>query len=359
LLSFDFARRFKELGVLSHVEMYREMFRRGWWKPKNVRAPGDFWLLRSEQISIQVRYGARPWYIREVAIGGPFLQGHVFRVNVESGALDDVDISWNGELVLQAFPDEFDDEQGLINVKLIENDLYRKSRKRWKYQDHRSLEIELPLGVRMSVNLVQRRSRVTFIDVFLTMPKQEGGQDGHCGRAEGDDKMDWRAWRVEAPDSLLSPKMLLLETERAMGANSSSTVGASVSRVADGMNGTEEADTDPCLEGGQEEFAEPCESVLNQTGSMISMLFLEACKIDVCAGGPEMLDHTAAVADQVYQKVVAQAAGAAFCEFAHSPGNSYMWDPTCSMGGLGCMADGKNIGCRFCGFGPYEGVPCR
>lgn len=46
------------------------------------------------------------------------------------------------------------------------------------------------------------------------------------------------------------------------------------------------------------------------------------------------------------------------CAFANEPEIQYYWDPSCQIGVKGCFADGKHIGCRFCGSGEYGDVPC-
>lgn len=46
------------------------------------------------------------------------------------------------------------------------------------------------------------------------------------------------------------------------------------------------------------------------------------------------------------------------CAFGNEPTTPYFWDATCSDGMLGCKADGKHLGCRFCGAGAYAEVAC-
>jgi len=46
------------------------------------------------------------------------------------------------------------------------------------------------------------------------------------------------------------------------------------------------------------------------------------------------------------------------CSFANEPSIPYYWDPECTMGKLGCMADGMHAECRFCGKRPFDGIPC-
>jgi len=44
-----------------------------------------------------------------------------------------------------------------------------------------------------------------------------------------------------------------------------------------------------------------------------------------------------------------------WCQFDNEPNLPYYWDARCTMGSIGCLADGKNIHCRFCGEFPYNG----
>lgn len=48
----------------------------------------------------------------------------------------------------------------------------------------------------------------------------------------------------------------------------------------------------------------------------------------------------------------------AACAFAQEPETPYYWENRCKLGDLGCLADGKNVHCRFCGTGDYESIPC-
>lgn len=46
------------------------------------------------------------------------------------------------------------------------------------------------------------------------------------------------------------------------------------------------------------------------------------------------------------------------CTFANEPAVPYYFDHSCKMGMLGCKADGIHLGCRFCAKRPFDGVPC-
>jgi len=42
------------------------------------------------------------------------------------------------------------------------------------------------------------------------------------------------------------------------------------------------------------------------------------------------------------------------CQWDNVPNTGFEWDPWCFYGGLGCLADGRNIECRFCGSAPFN-----
>jgi len=44
------------------------------------------------------------------------------------------------------------------------------------------------------------------------------------------------------------------------------------------------------------------------------------------------------------------------CSFSRPPADTYVWDPACAGGGVGCRADGVHNECRWCGFAAY--APC-
>jgi len=50
------------------------------------------------------------------------------------------------------------------------------------------------------------------------------------------------------------------------------------------------------------------------------------------------------------------AQGGGECSFSHPPAGTYVWDPACAGGGLGCRADGVHNECRWCGFAAF--APC-
>jgi len=46
------------------------------------------------------------------------------------------------------------------------------------------------------------------------------------------------------------------------------------------------------------------------------------------------------------------------CFFPNRPGLPFYWEPTCWFGKIGCLGDGINVECRFCGKGDFASIPC-
>jgi hypothetical protein len=47
------------------------------------------------------------------------------------------------------------------------------------------------------------------------------------------------------------------------------------------------------------------------------------------------------------------------CAFINPPAEMpFFWDPSCEVGKLGCFADGKHVECRFCGKQDYKSISC-
>jgi len=181
-----------------------------------------------------------------------------------------------------------------------------------------------------------------FMDIFITMPFQATGQDGHCGRAVGDFQLDWHGSTVASGESLFSgTAMLQLDA----GAREEPTPATE--------NGT-------CVEGeALEDNRVPCETAL--AASEFGMLFVNACVSDVCAGGQGIIEHYEAFAMRVFNEYAAEAQAKQKCDFPYEPQDvGYFWDPMCQMGeSLGCGADGAHAECRLCGgTGPYASISC-
>lgn len=165
---------------------------------------GDYWVVKSPQVSIQGRYGPTQWTENglsatlALAVGGPLLQGHTLIIEPQDGQ-----IIWDGAPILQEFPSEWAVE------KLITARYHEVPEPVDKAQLHRpvhGVEVELPLGMRLIVNRWRKH-----LDLILHMQPLVGGQDGHCGNFNGvttDDTAELITARMElkvSKEDLLFP----------------------------------------------------------------------------------------------------------------------------------------------------------
>jgi len=139
---------------------------------------GDVWLVKSSQVFIQARYKATPFTnglaaTNAIAVGGPFLEGHVLKV----GALENGQITWDNKVVLTEFPSEFD-ASGLGMISYNDEGLLVDDAQ--SHLEKHIVHVSLPQGVHLQV---MRWSN--HINVRISMPST-GEQDGHCGNFNGD-----------------------------------------------------------------------------------------------------------------------------------------------------------------------------
>jgi len=139
---------------------------------------GDYWIVKSKSVFVQGRY----WSTREdgasstraLAVSGPFVQNHRLLVEPLDGK-----VTWDGESILQSFPSE-KEIPGLLVARY--GDASERIRDGRKHSSVRSVVLELPLGVDVTVNRWGDH-----IDAMITMMRLPGEKiDGHCGNYNGD-----------------------------------------------------------------------------------------------------------------------------------------------------------------------------
>lgn len=156
---------------------------------------GDKWLVKSRDVSIQARYmpdetlKEKNEFVRAVAVGGAFLQGNLITV----GSLEDP-ITWNGQPILngEAGSFQFIVDDGNFSVQIERSD---RSLNVATMEENSGIDIKLPLGVSLIVNRLHHH-----LNVAITMPQQEGGQDGLCGNFNGiaaDDSLEFASRRFD------------------------------------------------------------------------------------------------------------------------------------------------------------------
>merc|ERR1719221_1764321 len=149
---------------------------------------GEFWIVKSRTIFIQGRYA--PTHAtnglavtKEIAIGGPFLQGGKLIIGEEHA-------SWNGEAILTTFPGEFRAPSGLVTIEYnAQGELLQPGR---EGKSLHVVHITLPSQVTIQVNRWNEVGEGRYINSKITMPTQPGGQDGNCGNYNGNGLDDTR-----------------------------------------------------------------------------------------------------------------------------------------------------------------------
>jgi len=139
---------------------------------------GDVWLVQSRLVSIQARYlpdasmSEKNSYVKAVAVGGPFIRNATFIV----GAYDGV-VTWNGEAILE--PQKLGRSAAGHSPSTVSGfqipDLVKARQSRSGV-----VVAELPLGVNMTIS--RKRQHV---DIVISMPPLEDGQEGLCGNFNG------------------------------------------------------------------------------------------------------------------------------------------------------------------------------
>jgi len=152
--------------------------------------PGEYWIVKSATVSIQGLY--RPTHatsglsvMKQIAIGGPFMQNHKLIVGATTA-------SWDGQLILAGFPSNF--RNNLVQAMYDANGDTMQNGREGK-QLH-IVHLNLPLGVKVQINRWTEASEGNYINAKITMAAQPG-HDGHCGNFNGnqadDDRLQIRA----------------------------------------------------------------------------------------------------------------------------------------------------------------------
>jgi len=149
---------------------------------------GEFWVVWSETIGIQVRqlpdHASNGFpVIKEIAIGGSSWQGH--RLIVANDWT-----TWDGNQILTAFPSTF--QTDLVQATYTSAGPLLEAKYAGKFLH--VVHLSLPDGVTVQVNRWREEALAgNRIDVQVTMSPQPH-QDGHCGNFNGHPGDDAKAW---------------------------------------------------------------------------------------------------------------------------------------------------------------------
>ncbi|CAK0851341.1 unnamed protein product [Prorocentrum cordatum] len=161
------------------------------WSHVSFYSQGEYWLVKSQTVWIQARYMPTPitnGLSVEVAVGGPFLDSLTGKRNVLR--ISALKASFNGQPIIPNFPDKWGNQDPMIGVVTDSNgDVMQPGR---QGKEMHVVHVKLPDFVSLQINRWNEPGEGDYINVQITMPKQPGGQDGHCGNFNGNPADDTR-----------------------------------------------------------------------------------------------------------------------------------------------------------------------
>uniref|UniRef100_A0A7S1LY94 PA14 domain-containing protein n=1 Tax=Alexandrium catenella TaxID=2925 RepID=A0A7S1LY94_ALECA len=241
-------------------------------------ASGDYWLVKSEWVGIQGRYGPTRWSAGQAAllalgVGGPFLGGHTLIIEPMEGK-----VTWDGKEILQEMPSEFF-IKGFVNVSFHGPAKEQLIDPGQGALPLRTVTARLPKIVDLTVNRWSKH-----IDAIIRMRQLPEGQDGHCGN-----------FNLDASDDT---KALILERAGAEVGTEDSFFGPWPENLGE-HGGQVTVEQEMHVEDCQPRLREEAERLCVAARVGASKALLEACIYDVCFGGKEFAAEDAAVERQV------------------------------------------------------------
>jgi len=237
------------------------------------------WLVRSDEIKIQGDYSEHGW-LDKLAVSGSFLQGHTLIFSADGS------VKWDGAVIVSTFPATFNNE--LMRLRYFKSNVFQSStniaRQQWPRTESgyelKTMHVDLPQQVMLTVNVGELFGRHNFLDAFFTLGPF-AGLDGLCGKADGDISSDDQQYLVKRISQFrVSRAQSLLGNMSSLASEEEETSVA------------EDEFQSECLNGTRAEAQSLCQSTLPED---TPVAWVDACAVDVCFGGPEMANHTLAV----------------------------------------------------------------
>ncbi|CAK0852508.1 unnamed protein product [Prorocentrum cordatum] len=146
---------------------------------------GEYWTVKSDTVWMQGRYMPTPVtnglsVMKEIAIGGPFLEGkdgtkNVLRISSLRATFNDIPI-------IAGFPDAWENQDPMIKVVTDGSGQVMQSSRNGK--DLHVVHVDLPLNIHLEINRWNEPGEGDYINTMITMSAQPN-QDGHCGNFNG------------------------------------------------------------------------------------------------------------------------------------------------------------------------------
>lgn len=144
----------------------------------NFYDEGEFNIVKTPEIWVQGRFLATEYTnglaaTNTVAIGGPLLGTNVFRV----GPMDHGEITWNDMPIMTSMPATFNEE----NIIATYDDAGSLVDEANTDLEKHIVHIDLPMGMH-----IQIMRWTNYVNLKVTMPPHQDGQDGTCGNFNND-----------------------------------------------------------------------------------------------------------------------------------------------------------------------------
>jgi len=175
---------------------------------------GEYWIVKSTTVWMQGRYLPTPVtnglsVMKEIAIGGPFLDGKDGKKNVLR--ISSLRATFNDIPIIPGFPDAWENQDPMIKVVTDGSGQVMQSSRNGK-QMH-VVHVDLPLNVHLEINRWNEAGEGDYINTMITMSMQPN-QDGHCGNFNGVLEDDMRpAIRSRIGTTGVPPQELLFHTK--------------------------------------------------------------------------------------------------------------------------------------------------
>merc|ERR1719336_2814028 len=175
-------------------------------------SPGEYWIVKSKQISIQGRYLPTRMtnglaVSKTLAIGGALLKGRKIFISADSASCD-------GQPILTGFPSSW----SIPNVADLQSNGQGSTMQKGRagkalHVVHIKILDGTPEGIVIQVNRWTEPGEGHYINIRITMHAQPG-QDGHCGNFNGNPADDERTQvRARLGKTGVPPGELLFKTK--------------------------------------------------------------------------------------------------------------------------------------------------
>merc|ERR1719275_31647 len=227
-------------------------------KHASYYSAGEYWIVKSSTVHIQGRYLPTPIthglsVTKEIAIGGPFLNGHKIRVSAHAASMD-------GTPILTTFPSEYNGPNGIRAVSNSQGEILQQGR---AGKQLHVVHLTLPNSVSFQINRWDEPGEGDYLNIKITMPAQPG-QDGHCGNFNGNPSDDVRTLvRQRVGTTGVDPAELLFNTKHPV------------------VSAPNRPDINNCPEDKTEQAHDLCAQ------KSPNHIPTKDCMIDVCFGGPQ------------------------------------------------------------------------